>query len=85
VVEAAAEPPAPVLTQDFSKKMLNPSKLSEWESVAVPAGERRVEARVLGAKGKQYVAVPLDVHVPTEGTVGLSLTIRDDDLELVSD
>jgi hypothetical protein len=72
----------PVLRGEFSKRKLDPVKVSEWPAVEVEPGPHQITAHVMGAKGKTYGSGPLEVRVESGRRAALKIQIHDDRLEL---
>jgi len=72
----------PVLREEFSKRRLDPVKVSQWPAFAVEPGARQITAHVMGAKGKTYGSAPLSVQVEPDRSAQLEIRLKDDRLEL---
>jgi hypothetical protein len=71
-----------LLVGDFSKRKLDPLKVSQWDPFQLAAGEHEIQARVDGGKGKAYTSPPHRLRVAAGATAPLKLVLRDGALEL---
>jgi hypothetical protein len=72
----------PALVGDFTKRKLDPVKVTHWDAIPVAAGEHEVQARVEGGKGKEYTSPRRTLRIGAGATAPLEIVLRDGALDL---